>query len=72
MTALKAIDRSTDGFDVYGTRTKSQNLLTWDMELARAGSLAWAQQPQRGLQMRPSLMMKPWAVGSDAEPSPGT
>ena len=26
------------------------------------------QQPQRGLQMRPSLMMMPWKLTSDAEP----
>ena len=32
---LKDIDRSIDGLDFYGTRTK--NLLTLDMELALAG-----------------------------------
>lgn len=65
---LKAMGRSMDGFDFYGTRTKNQNLLTWTWNWRWPGRRRGLQQPQRGLQMRPSLMMKPCAVGSDAEP----
>jgi hypothetical protein len=61
---LKAHRPAMDVFDPCGTRTKTR---TWTWNWRWPGRGRGLQQPQRGLQMRPSLMMKPCAVGFDAE-----